>query len=82
MIFVDVVMWFCMALFLVGLIFVFEVTLSSIFGFALLAITSLYFAVHFWAQGMLVFAVMFGVAVLFSVRFLIGQAVGNKKNRW
>lgn len=82
MIFVDVVMWFCVALFLIGLIFVFEVTLSSVFGFALLAITSLYFAVHFWAQGMLVFAVMFGVAVLFSVRFLIGQAVGNKKNRW
>lgn len=82
MVFFDLVMWFCMALFLVGLIFVFEVTLSSIFGFALLAITSLYFAVHFWAQGMLVFAVMFGVAVLFSVRFLIGQAVGNKKNRW
>lgn len=82
MVFFDLVIWFCMALFLVGLIFVFEVTLSSIFGFALLAITSLYFAVHFWAQGMLVFAVMFGVALLFSIRFLIGQAVGNKKNRW
>lgn len=82
MVFFDLVMWFCMALFLIGLIFVFEATLSSIFGFMLIGITSIYFAVHFWVQGTLIFAILFGVAVLFSIRFLIGQLATNRKNRW
>ena len=82
MLFVDLAMWICMGLFLVGLVFIFESTLSSIFGFALVGITSIYFAVHFWFQGMLVFAILFGVAVLFAIRFLIGQASINRKNRW
>ena len=82
MIFVDVVMWVCVALFLVGLIFVFEATLSNVFGFALIGITSVYFAVHFWTLNMLMFSILFGVAVIFAIRFLIGNAVRNRKNRW
>lgn len=77
--FVDFVLWVFMAVFLIGLVFVFEATLSSVFGFFLLLGSCAYFASYFWSSESIVFAVMFAVFALLSVRFLFGQM---GKSRW
>lgn len=78
-VFSDFLMWICAFIFLIGLIFVFESKLSDILGFSLLLITSLCFAMHFWAINAAMFGIMFAVFAAFSIRFLIGSILNGKK---
>jgi len=81
MLFVDLLMWVCALFFLTGLICIFEIKLSSVFGFSLLLVTNICFAAHFWVDGMPIFGIMFAVSAIFSIRFLIGSIVWHRKNR-
>lgn len=73
MIFTDIILWVCAILFLVGLVFVFEKLLSSIFGFILMFLSCLCFTFYFWIEGLLIFSILFGVVLLLAVRFGIGS---------
>lgn len=78
-VFSDLLMWICAFIFLTGLIFVFEIKLSNIFGFSLLLITSICFAMHFWAINAAMFGIMFAVFAVFAIRFLIGSILNSTK---
>ena len=69
MIFNDIILWVCAILFLIGLVFVFERLLSSVFGFILIFLSCLCFTVYFWIEGLLIFSILFGVALILAVRF-------------
>lgn len=76
--FFDFVSWISMAIFLIGLVFVFEATLSSGFGFLLLIGSCIYFATYFWEQGMIVFGIMFAVFLILAIRFLFGEIYARR----
>lgn len=71
--FAEAILWICMAVFLIGLVFVFEKTLSSVFGFLLVLGTCIYFATYFWLSSTLIFAIMFAAFAVFAIRFLISE---------
>lgn len=79
--FSDLVLWISMAVFLVGVVFVFEEALSSAFGFLFLMGASAFLATHFWMSESLVFGIMFAVIAILAVRYFIGQ-IPSQKGRW
>ena len=81
MVFLDFVSWICMVIFLVGLVFILESTLSSTFGFIMLILASVYFSSYFWNSGMIIFMIMFVVVLILAVRFLISE-INSNKTKW
>lgn len=78
--FITVMLWVCMVVFLIGVVFVFEATLSTLFGFALVLATCLFFATFFWMESMVIFAVMFSVFALLAIRFIFKE-ISNRFRR-
>lgn len=81
MAFIDVILWVCMAVFLVGTVFIFEVTLSSLLGFVLLLVTCVFFASFFWAESMIVFGILFTVVALLAIRFIFRE-ISNRIKKY
>lgn len=81
MVFLDFVSWVCMVIFLVGLVFILEATLSSTFGFIMLILACVYFSSYFWNVGMIIFVIMFVVVLILAVRFLISE-INSNKTKW
>lgn len=81
MVFFDLVLWVCVVIFLIGLVFVFEATLSSGFGFMLLIGACGYFSSYFWREGMVIFGVMFVVFLILAIRFLFGE-ISKSRGKW
>lgn len=79
MVFFDLILWFCVAVFLTGLIFVFEAALSSGFGFLLLIGACGYFSAHFWHEGSIIFGALFTVFLIFAIRFLFREISHGRK---
>lgn len=78
--FADLIVWVVMIMFLIGIVFVLEKVLSSVFGFFLLIISSVYFATYFWVSGAVVFGILFAAMSLLAIRFLIGKIPNG--HRW
>lgn len=76
MTFIDIALWVCMAVFLVGTVFIFEATLSSLFGFTLVLVTCVCFASFFWAESMIVFGILFSFVALLAIRFIFREISG------
>ena len=81
MVFLDFVSWVCMVIFLVGLVFILEATLSSAFGFIMIILACVYFSSYFWNAGMIIFVIMFVVVLILAVRFLISE-INSNKTKW
>lgn len=67
--FLDILLWVCAGLFVIGLVFVLEQLLSSIFGYILIFLACVYFTTYFWLEGVLVFSVLFCLILILAVRF-------------
>lgn len=67
----EIIMWLITVLFLIGMVMVFEISLSSKVGLSIVCISSVFFGFYFAVINNFVICVLFAALFLIALRFLI-----------
>lgn len=75
----DLLLWVWVFILLIGLICVFEVTLSSLFGYIILLCSGIFFCVYFIRLNLLFMGVLFAVLSLLAIRYFFSEMKYRKR---